>query len=214
MPTYNAEEWTFLGEGDKDVLTFNSLLDLEIQSGGTVPSQPLEQGSFAAYNKLQEPLKIAANIAVEGDSAELQDALAQLNILKDETTIFSVITPEFEYVNMTLESFSYTRKREEGRGVLYAQLNLVEIREVETATTTVKLPPKKCKKKDCASSKNNGKAVLGSEVKGSQLSKLTPDGTPCPVTGPDGKRYIAERRNSKWVYARLDTPQTTGAQSK
>lgn len=175
MPTYNAEDWVFLGEGDSEVLTVHSLLELEIESGGSVPSQPLEQGSFAAYNKLQEPLKIAANIAIEGDSATLQDALGQLNTLKDETSIFSVITPEFEYVSMTLESFSYARKREEGLGVLYVQMNLVEVREVETATTTVKLPPKKCKRKDCASQKNNGKGsgkVLGS----SQLGKLGNEG--------------------------------------
>ena len=173
MPTYTPEDWIFLGEGDAEVLSFNSFLELEIESGGSVPAQPLEQGSFAAYNKLQEPLKIAANIAIEGTPAELQDALGQLNVLKEETTIFSVITPEFEYVNMTLESFSYARKREEGRGVLYVQMNLVEVREVETATTTVKLPKKKCKKADCASQKNNGKTgyQIGDEVDKSYLKK-------------------------------------------
>lgn len=173
MATYASEDWIFLGEGDAEVLSFNSFLELEIESGGSVPAQPLEQGSFAAYNKLQEPLKIAANIAIEGTLAELQDALGQLNVLKEETTIFSVITPEFEYVNMTLESFSYARKREEGRGVLYVQMNLVEVREVETATTSVKLPKKKVKKKDCTSQKNNGNAGgynTGDKIKRSKLS--------------------------------------------
>ena len=157
MATYTSEDWIFLGDDDnEELLSFNSLLELNVESGGAVPSQKLEQGSFAAYNKTEEPLKITAAIAFEGTVDELQDALGALNLLKTETKKFSVITPEFEYVGMTLESFSYARKREEGRGVLYAQLNLVEVREVETATTTVKLPKKKCKKADCASQKNNG----------------------------------------------------------
>ena len=157
MPTYESEGWLLLGDEDnKEVLSFNSLIELSIESGGTVPTQKIEQGSFAAYNKTEEPLKIAASIAFEGTVDELQDALASINELKADTKKFSLITPEFEYTSLTLESFSYARKREEGRGVLYVQLNLVEVREVETATTTVKLPKKKCKKADCASQKNNG----------------------------------------------------------
>ena len=157
MPTYESEGWLLLGDEDnKEVLSFSSLLELSVESGGSVPIQKVEQGSFAAYNKTEEPLKIAASIAFEGTVDELQDTLASINELKADTKKFSLITPEFEYTSLTLESFSYARKREEGRGVLYVQLNLVEVREVETATTTVKLPKKKCKKADCASQKNNG----------------------------------------------------------
>lgn len=160
MPTYESEEWLFLSDdNNEELLNFDSLLEINVESGGAVPSQKLEQGSFAAYNKTEEPLKITASLAFEGTVDEIQDALGALNTLKLETKKFSVITPEFEYVGMTLESFSYARKREEGRGVLYAQLNLVEVREVETATTTVKLPKKKCKKADCASQKNNGQSA-------------------------------------------------------
>ena len=175
MATYQAEDWLFLGNDDNDVVSFNSLLELNIESGGTVAAQALEQGSFAAYNKVQEPLKIAAAIAIEGDSAALQDALGTINLLKEDTTIFSVITPEFEYVNMTLQSFSYARKREEGRGVLYVQMDLVEVREVETATTTVRLPKKKVKKKDCASPKNEGQQQTGNEKWKTLTRSAVPD---------------------------------------
>lgn len=174
MPAYDKEEWILLGEDDdQEVVSFNSMLELNIESGGAVPEQTLEQGSFAAYNKTQEPLKITASIAVEGTPDELQDVLVALNQLKEETKKFSVITPEFEYVSMTLESFSYARKREEGRGVLYVQMNLVEVREVETATTTVKLPKKKCKRADCASQKNNGQGQAKQSTESSPLRKLT-----------------------------------------
>lgn len=157
MPVNENNEWLLLGENDDEILSFSSMLELEVENGGAVPSEVLEQGGFAAYNKTQEPLKIAVSLGIEGDPADLQSALAALKTLKEETTKFSLVTPEFEYVGLTLESFSYGRKREEGRGVLYVQLNLVEVREAETATTTVKLPKSKCKNADCASQKNNGK---------------------------------------------------------
>lgn len=195
MAAYESEDWIFLGDDDENVLDINSMLELQVESGGTVPAQKIEQGGFAAYNKTQEPLKIAASIAVEGDPADLQIALAKLNMLKEETTKFSLITPEFEYVNMTLESFSYARKREEGRGVLYAQLNLIEIREVEMATTSVKLPRKKCKNADCASQKNNGQGGVRIVEKTTLYSGAEKIGIAPPVGqtfngdvyGPDGK---------------------------
>lgn len=190
MAAYESEDWIFLGDDDENVLDINSMLELQVESGGTVPAQKIEQGGFAAYNKTQEPLKISASIAVEGDPADLQIALAKLNTLKEETTKFSLITPEFEYVNMTLESFSYARKREEGRGVLYAQLNLIEIREVETATTSVKLPRKKCKNADCASQKNNGQGYIGTEIDDTTAGQISDEGD---VMMKDGKLYHWER---------------------
>lgn len=191
MAAYESEDWIFLGDDDENVLDINSMLELQVESGGTVPAQKIEQGGFAAYNKTQEPLKIAASIAVEGDPADLQIALAKLNTLKEETTKFSLITPEFEYVNMTLESFSYARKREEGRGVLYAQLNLIEIREVETATTSVKLPRKKCKNADCASQKNNGQGqgYIGTEIDDTTAGQISDEGD----VMKGGKLYHWER---------------------
>jgi len=208
MPTYEPEDWIFLGDDDEEVLRFNSLLELNVESGGTVPEQVIEQGGFAAYNKTQEPLKIEASVAIEGTPADLQAALGTLNLLKEDTKIFSVVTPEFEYVSMTLESFSYSRKREEGRGVLYIQMNLVEVREVATATTSVKLPPKKCKRKDCASQKNNGKgSLIGQEVDASQAKAMVGE----KGVVKRGKTYYECTKNSsgKYVYSRvLPDPET------
>lgn len=197
MASYEPEDWIFLGDDDKDVLNFKSLLELDIESSGAVPAQVLEQGSFAAYNKTEEPLRITASIGIEGTPADLQDALSAINLLKQETTVFSVITPEFEYANMTVESFSYARKREEGRGALYVQMALVEVREVETATTTVKLPPKKCKKKDCASQKNNGQQ----QPVGASMSKdVIPhkDGDKSLRKLGNGEYMQTEYRGGKW----------------
>ena len=208
MPTYEPEDWLLLGEGDEEVLSFNSLLELNVESNGSVPAQAIEQGGFAAYNKTQEPLNVTASVAIEGTPADLQAALGTLNQLKEDTKLFSLITPEFEYVNLTLESFSYTRKREEGRGVLYIQMNLIEVREVETATTSVKLPPKKCKKKDCSSQKNNGKGLgVGAEVDASLAKNFT--GKSGTICDPQTNKYYraTKQSNGKFkIVEELPTP--------
>ena len=94
MPTYEPEDWLLLGEGDEEVLSFNSLLELNVESNGSVPAQAIEQGGFAAYNKTQEPLNVTASVAIEGTPADLQAALGTLNQLKEDTKLFSLITPE------------------------------------------------------------------------------------------------------------------------
>lgn len=124
--TAKKSEWFF----SDDVLPNASIFDMTIRCGGSVVSAPIEKGSFVSYNKTNEPLEINATLAYEGTSTYLQSCIEQVKKLKESVALFSIITPNYEYKNMNLESFDYAQKREDGLGALYIKATFREIKEI------------------------------------------------------------------------------------
>ena len=131
--------WLIVKDG-RAVIVFTSMLDLSVTSDSTLPEEPIEQGSFATYNRTVYSDWLEVKLAIEGDNAELQRAQDTLKALKSGTDIFSLVTPDYEHKNLTLEGYDYTRDTTASSGILIVTLRLKEIREVETATTVVSVP--------------------------------------------------------------------------
>lgn len=140
----------------RSLIEFTSLIDADFRRNGRVTTEPVENGGFSAYNKTQSPDDIYATLGIEGTAAELQDALDTLSTLKQGLTLFSFVTPDQEYKNLTLEGFDYRRTREDGMGVLYASLHMVEVRLVTTQYSTTKLSTTQVRRADNASSQEQG----------------------------------------------------------
>ena len=113
---------------------------LELTAEGKVVSAPIEQGSFASYNKVATPASIRATLAAEGELSDLQYVVDTLFSLKDGTEIVNFVTPVREYQGYTVEKFSYQQAAEKGVNVLYVEISLVEIKEVEPQYTDAKAP--------------------------------------------------------------------------
>lgn len=148
-------EWTLLDEDGQTAVNFTSFVSIDFQSAGKVASYPVEKGSFADYNKTQEPLDIRVVLAVQGTPSDFDYTLSRLAEYKNGTVKLSVSTPDALYESMTLETYSYKRDNDSGSGMLTVELTLKEVREVETqVTTTVVTKPKN---PTSASKANTGK---------------------------------------------------------
>lgn len=128
--------WTIVKDG-RAVISFTSMLAVEISSDSTLPEEPIEKGSFATYNRTLYSDRLKVRLGIEGDEAELQRAQDVLKELKTGADVFSLATPDYEHQNLTLEGYDYTRDTTAAGGLLVVDLRLKEIREVETATTVV-----------------------------------------------------------------------------
>jgi alpha-L-fucosidase len=136
-------EWTLLDEGGGTAVTFTSFVDIDLRNEGQALSYPIEEGSFANYNKVDTPLDIRVTLATQGSNADFEYILAKLDEYKREAVKLSVSTPSALYESMTLETYSYKRSREANAGMLTVELSLIEVREVQTqVTTTVISKPK------------------------------------------------------------------------
>lgn len=146
--------------GSGSLIGFSRVMSLEVVADGKVVATPIAQNSFASYNKVMEPGNIKATLALEGEDAQLQSAIDTLMELRDSTDLVDFITPFGGYFGNTLEKFSYQQAAENGTNVLYVDVSLVEIREVEAQYTDAKAPkpitPKQAKKPGNASPQQRG----------------------------------------------------------
>lgn len=137
-----TEYWSLLGqETGYDIVTFTSFISMDVKDGGKVVDTPVEEGSFATYNKVDNPREIKCTLATQGTDEELQTYIQSLTDLRNGTDLVMVSTPVFLYEKMNLEEFSYSLKVDDGRGVLFADLSLVEIRQVEMEYSDAKVAP-------------------------------------------------------------------------
>lgn len=127
-------------EGGGIAIEFSRVMDLEMTAEGKVISTPIEQGSFAAYNKVASPTTIRATLAVEGELGDLQSVIDTLFELKDGTELVNFVTPVREYESYTVEKFNFQQAAEKGVNVLYVEINLSEIKEVEQQYTDTQAP--------------------------------------------------------------------------
>ena len=149
-----TEQWTLMKDGAA-LITFTTMLESNVQSDSAVLEEPLEQGSFAAFNRVQYSDVFRVKLAIEGDAADLQKAQETLKELKSGTDTFSLVTPDYEHENLTLESYDYMRNQRQGYGLLVVDLRLKEIREVQTGTAT--LTAAQCKNASNASKQKTGR---------------------------------------------------------
>ena len=127
---------TWIVKGDTARVDFSSMIEFTQEKSSRLPDEPIEKGSFATYNRIIEPRSITCRLAVKGKAADLQNAIDRLTTLCENDEKITLSTQEQSYTNMMLESFDYRRDAQNGRGVLYVDLRLKEIREVASQQTT------------------------------------------------------------------------------
>lgn len=135
----NSSEFALVdAETSLSAFDFDSLIQFEVRAEGYVVSAPIEQGSFASYNKVDSPNYIEVQLAKQGADDVLQAALKTLDELQTTASKVNFVTPVAEYENYTLESYDFSMNQRDGLGVLYIRLHLIEIREVSPQYTDSK----------------------------------------------------------------------------
>ena len=170
-----TQTWTLLTADGTSALTFDAMLGVEVSAENQVAYEPVEKGSFAAYNKTSSPTQLRVTLSRSGTGYDQQSMLDTLERLCNGTDLVTLVTPAQEYAGYNLESYTYSRKSDRGAQLLVVELSLIEIRQVDTqATTTVTaLKPAQVKNKSDATTANTGK-VQATESKpyDSTLSSL------------------------------------------
>lgn len=163
--SFGSPAWTINNASGEPIISFTSFLTLDLKSDGKVVSTQVEEGSFASYNKTESPLEIDVQLGIEGSDSDLQKALDAIAKLKQGTELVNLVTPNAEYKDLNLESYSYGRKSEDGLGVLWLDLSFVEIRQVKTEYSNEKLATQQKRGKQQAKKSGNNNKSDGKEKK-------------------------------------------------
>lgn len=132
-----------LKDEDGNEVAFYSMLEISINASSQIPTEPIEKGSFADYNRVIAPNEGTCRLALEGTDSDIQTALQGLDELERGLKKVELITPFETYENLMLTSYDYRRDGHSGFNVLQVDLKLKEVREVESAKTTASVsePP-------------------------------------------------------------------------
>lgn len=155
------ESWLILKESGLPAATFTSIISVDVKDNNKTLQYPTEKGSFASYNKVSMPLELSLTAAFEGSDAETGNLIDTLFSLAKGVELVSLTTPETEYQNLAVENVNYSRKRENGVGVVYFDITLKEVRQVEPAYAKA---IKKPKNPEAAPTADVGKKQLNSVI--------------------------------------------------
>lgn len=102
----------------------------------TVSDFPVEEGSFASYNKVERPGTPSVTLIVTGTQEQRTAFLSDLDDACKSTDLYSVATPEQTYYSVNIESYSYSRSNAKGANAIIVDVSLKEIRTVTVTYTT------------------------------------------------------------------------------
>lgn len=136
-----AQVWGVFDAQGNQVLTPDTFLALEYTNSRRISNFPVEQGSFASYNKVNDPFSGTVRMAVGGTLSAREQFLQDLQVLSDSLDLYTLVTPEASYPNVNMERFDYRRETTNGAGVIVASCHFVEIRQAQTAYSGQTLVP-------------------------------------------------------------------------
>ncbi|MBC8947094.1 MULTISPECIES: phage baseplate protein [Xenorhabdus] len=144
--------WGIFNQFGIPLLLADNVISLQYQNQYRVVSVPIENGSFASYNKTGEPYKVTVQLSKgSGGTLERGAFLSQLEILAKSTLKFHVVTPEFVYTNAAIAGYDLAREAKDGATLIKVNVHLEEVREVK-----IKYDKEEVKNPDDAKKKDTG----------------------------------------------------------
>lgn len=122
-----ADSSAFESIGIGSVLSTSAV---EYAKGTKVSDFPVERGSFAAYNKVEEAATPTVTLAMGGSEGKRAAFLAEIDKAVKSTGLYSIVTPEVTYIDHSIERYSYQRRSTKGVTLLIVEIALKEIRQV------------------------------------------------------------------------------------
>ncbi len=125
-----GNQWGIFNQYGVPVLLADNVTSVEYQNVANVLSAPVEKGTFASYNKVQDPSTAVVQMTKGGGDVTARGLfITQLEALSRSTLLFNVLTPEYVHLNMTITGFGYKRTPTSGARIIIANISLKEVRE-------------------------------------------------------------------------------------
>lgn len=121
--------WGIFDKDGYSVLECDSILTADYTNDGRVSTAPIQEGSFAAYDKIDNPDSIVFVASKGGTDQDRALFFDTLKSLKNSFELFDFITPETKYENLSIESYSISRRSDDGVQLVKAEIRCTEIRQ-------------------------------------------------------------------------------------
>lgn len=114
----------------------DSVIDLGYRNENRISSFPVQAGSFANYNKVNNPYEVMVRMTRGGTVADRTSFLSAIDSASKSLDLYDVVTPEKTYTNANIQGYSYRREARNGANLMIVDLILIEIRQVQPLYST------------------------------------------------------------------------------
>lgn len=127
-----GKKWGVYNEFGIPIVLADSFISMSYDAAASISKYPVEQGSFASYNKVNTPSMATVTLAKGGNSVEERQVFfTQLEALLKSTISFYIITPEYVFMKYQLIGINKTRTAQNGATMLTVNLDLEEVLEAK-----------------------------------------------------------------------------------
>jgi hypothetical protein len=122
-----SSQWGVFLNGDPVVICDN-VLSMEFRQDFKISNYPVEQGAFANYNKVQQPMEVKFRFSTGGSSAKRSNMLNSIGAVIGDTNLYDVVTPDATYIGFNFTHQDYRRNAQDGAGLLSVDVSVEEVR--------------------------------------------------------------------------------------
>ena len=137
--------WSILDVDGNAVVKPDSVISFEVSGESKISTYPVEEGSFASYNKVRTPNRISMRLACTGNGQMTRsDFLLAFDLMKDAIDLYTINTPDMAYQSMNLVHFDYSRQATNGAKLIVVDAHFEEVLTGATATGSSPAMPSGC----------------------------------------------------------------------
>ena len=163
-------QWGIFDQNGDPVITADTVVEVGYRREYKISDFPIEEGSFASYNKVQTPYDVRVTFAIGGSVSDREAVLIQVGAACASLDLYSVVTPEFTYPQANVVHYDYRRTARRGLGLMEIEVWVEEVRQVAAGQFTPA-------KTDNAASPANGGTVSTSTATGPQAATVAQQST-------------------------------------
>lgn len=141
--THTPAQWGVFDSTGLPVLFPDSVLEFSDRREFEISSYPVQDGSFASYNKVLRPFEIQLRFSKGGSVSDRAQFLARLDVIAESLELYTIHTPERMYANVNLTRYEVTRRGAKGAYFLTevdCYFDQVIQVQAQYSTTQVQLP--------------------------------------------------------------------------
>ncbi|MDG7050804.1 MAG: hypothetical protein JRZ94_06345, partial [Nitrososphaerota archaeon] len=113
------------------IIVPDNIMSVDYVNASNIMNYPVEEGSFASYNKIQNPKAYSVVMTKGGSESSRTSFIRKLEELQDSLELYAIVTPERNYTNVNIDRVEYRRESRNGAGIIIAHVHFVEVRQVE-----------------------------------------------------------------------------------
>jgi hypothetical protein len=113
---------------------YNSVIDFDFKQDYTLADEPIEEGSFVSYDKVQHPFDVRMRVASGPSPSDRQALLVAARAAAADLNLYTVVTPEDVYDSCNITHVDWKRSSDNGVGIVVVDFWFQEIRQSATST--------------------------------------------------------------------------------